>query len=642
MSFRSWFRPPRHVLTVFLVVAVVSAGALVWLAKVLLEQDQTVAKDQRRNQLDQAADRAVAVMQASLADLELQIAAREGQRNSSPPAGVAILKVDRGRITVWPEGGLLYYPEVHGLAEAPTEPFAKGEQAEFAHKDRVTAARVYSMLTAKQDPAVRAAALVRLAAVDRKIGNAAAAIDAYDRLSQISNVAVGGLPTGLIAREGRASVLEEAHRGAELQREAIELREDLLHGRWPLTKSQYQSRLQEADKWLGNANAEEEYPTDATSEAAAWLWENSRPTGPVTRRLIETGGAPMLVIWTGISDDTFNAAIADPTYLGNLCRDAVPDKELRCALSDTTDGRVLIGDPPPEHMAVLRTATKLPWGLHVFPASRKAALAASPQRPFLVSIFGVLIVVWSSGAYFIVRAISREMRVARLQSDFVAAVSHEFRSPLSSLRQISEMLKENRLPSEALRQESYGILARESERLHRLVEDLLDFGRFDAGAAVYHFAPLEIRGFLQALTAEFQDRVAASGYRVELNLPNADAYVRADAEALSLAVLNLLDNAVKYSPECRTIWVEAEADQRRVSIAVSDRGLGIPIHEQRDIFEKFVRGAESKALRIKGTGIGLSMVRHIMQAHGGEIRVISKPGEGSQFTMLLHAIGGAS
>jgi signal transduction histidine kinase len=100
-------------------------------------------------------------------------------------------------------------------------------------------------------------------------------------------------------------------------------------------------------------------------------------------------------------------------------------------------------------------------------------------------------------------------------------------------------------------------------------------------------------------------------------------------------VWNLLDNAVKYSPDCRTVWVDLEHVGNNIIVAVRDRGLGIPAKEQRAIFEKFVRGAESKARRIKGTGIGLALVRRIVQAHGGEIRVSSQPGDGSRFAVVL-------
>jgi signal transduction histidine kinase len=118
--------------------------------------------------------------------------------------------------------------------------------------------------------------------------------------------------------------------------------------------------------------------------------------------------------------------------------------------------------------------------------------------------------------------------------------------------------------------------------------------------------------------------------------PDCETHVKADREALARAIGNLIDNAVKYSPECRTVWVDVERrHQNRVSIAVRDQGLGIPVKEQRDIFERFVRGAESKARRIKGAGIGLAMVRHIVKAHDGEIVLTSRPGEGSCFTIVV-------
>lgn len=229
-----------------------------------------------------------------------------------------------------------------------------------------------------------------------------------------------------------------------------------------------------------------------------------------------------------------------------------------------------------------------------------------------------------------------------MQSDFVAAVSHEFRSPLTSLCHISEMLAGDRFASEDLRRKSYGVLVRDTDRLRRLVEGLLDFGRFEAGAAYYRFEPVEIGPFVRAMIAAFQEKVAPDGYRVELSGSTDETWVRADREALSRALWNLLDNAVKYSPQCQTVWVEVGRDAGRVSITVRDQGLGIPAHEQRGIFDKFVRGADSKALRIKGTGIGLAMVRHIVQAHGGEILLASEPGQGSRFTLLLQASGGVT
>jgi signal transduction histidine kinase len=342
-----------------------------------------------------------------------------------------------------------------------------------------------------------------------------------------------------------------------------------------------------------------------------------------------------------MSRDHLDAAIAGPLYLEGLCRQAIPDADLRWTLSDL-EGHSILGQPPPARQVVVRSAAsaKLPWTLHVFAPPEIGLGSPSPRQRLLISVFAVLAIVLFTGAYFTLRAISSELHVARLQSDFVAAVSHEFRSPLTSLRQISEMLSRDRIPSEDLRRKSYEVLERETERLHRLVEGLLDFGRFEAGAATYRFEVIEIGAFIRAIITGFQESVGPNGFKVELYALTGETYVRADREALSRALWNLLDNAVKYSPTCRTVWVEVERVHNRISIAVRDCGLGIPMHEQREIFNRFVRGADSKALHIKGTGIGLAMVRHIVRAHGGEILLASEPGQGSRFTVVLHAAGG--
>ncbi len=135
--------------------------------------------------------------------------------------------------------------------------------------------------------------------------------------------------------------------------------------------------------------------------------------------------------------------------------------------------------------------------------------------------------------------------------------------------------------------------------------------------------------------AEFREDDLPSGFAVEMNLGDEPATIEADEEALRRAIRNLLENAVKYSPECRTVWVDGRVNHREVAISVRDRGMGIEPREQRDIFQKFVRGAAAKKAGIKGTGIGLSMVRQIVEACGGEIRLESEEGAGSTFTILL-------
>jgi len=311
---------------------------------------------------------------------------------------------------------------------------------------------------------------------------------------------------------------------------------------------------------------------------------------------------------------------------------------VRLALSDS-EGHTVVGNlegATPQQALLTSADTQLPWTVHVIPADPGAASAQLAGRRRLMvlglALVAVLVVV---GSYFVSRAVTRELEVARLQSDFVSAVSHEFRSPLASLRQLSELLADGRVSSEDRRRQYYQALRRESERLHHLVEGLLDFGRMEAGAREYRFETLDPVALVQNVGREFAQEVAERGYALEFGLDGSLPTIRADREALGRALWNLLDNAVKYSPGCKTVWVEATQLDNRLAIRVRDRGLGISADERPHIFKKFVRAASADAAGVKGTGLGLAMVHHIVAAHGGEIRVESQPGVGSTFTIVL-------
>ena len=236
------------------------------------------------------------------------------------------------------------------------------------------------------------------------------------------------------------------------------------------------------------------------------------------------------------------------------------------------------------------------------------------------------------------RLIAFSLKQAQLQSDFVSAVSHEFRTPLTSLRTITELLAQKRIPDESRRQESYVLLDRETTRLHRLVEDLLDFGRMESGRKQYRIKPHDAFELMLAILEDFSEHAESHGFLVEADLGSdgsSAARIQVDEEAFRRAVRNLLDNAVKYSPVCRTIWVNAMVRDHHVLISVRDQGMGIDGDEHHAIFQKFVRGDAAKKAGINGTGIGLAMVKQISEAMGGEVRLQSEVGVGSTFTLLL-------
>jgi signal transduction histidine kinase len=318
----------------------------------------------------------------------------------------------------------------------------------------------------------------------------------------------------------------------------------------------------------------------------------------------------------------------------------VQNLEVRLALEDPS-GRLSWGRPIADADRVTRTfrETDLPWTIHVALADPVAAqVMSNARRNLLAAGFGVMLLAITAAGYFVFRAVRRELEVARLQSDFVAAVSHEFRTPLTAMCHLTEMLEEGATAPDRLPL-YYGALGREARRLHAMVESLLDFGRIDAGRRGYQFVDTDATELVEGVVRECLDRAPSAAHRIEWQArpggPREAVRIRADREALALALRNLLDNASKYSPEPSRIRVSVRPQGAFVGISVQDEGVGIPKDEHRAIFRKFARGSSARALNVRGTGIGLSMAEQIVKAHGGRLELQSEPGRGSRFTALL-------
>jgi signal transduction histidine kinase len=231
--------------------------------------------------------------------------------------------------------------------------------------------------------------------------------------------------------------------------------------------------------------------------------------------------------------------------------------------------------------------------------------------------------------------VRRELRLSRLKSDFVANVSHELKTPLALIRLYAETLELRRVPSEERKGEYYRVIGKESRRLTQLINNILDFSRIEAGRREYRMVTSDIGAVVRDVVESYRFAIEKLGFSLELEIGEELPPLELDPEALSQAVINLLNNAIKYSPEQKAIKVGVRRELERVLLSVSDRGIGIPRSEHRRIFEKFYRVETSLVHTTKGSGLGLALVQHIAEAHGGRVELVSAPGEGSTFTLSL-------
>ncbi len=240
-----------------------------------------------------------------------------------------------------------------------------------------------------------------------------------------------------------------------------------------------------------------------------------------------------------------------------------------------------------------------------------------------------------TGVWVVFRSVRREMEFVRLKSDFVSNVSHELRTPLALIRMYAETLAMGRLAEEKKKQEYYATIVKETERLTHLVNNLLNFSRMEAGRRPYALAPVDLNAAVRGVLESFSPHLGSEGFAPDVSLDPAIPPVRADLEAVQEALINILDNAVKYSGAQRYLRVATGVRPDGPYVEIEDRGRGIPSEYQKRVFETFFRVPSGRNPGASGSGLGLSIARHIMEAHGGRIDLRSTPGEGSTFTLVF-------
>jgi signal transduction histidine kinase len=248
---------------------------------------------------------------------------------------------------------------------------------------------------------------------------------------------------------------------------------------------------------------------------------------------------------------------------------------------------------------------------------------------------GALSLLIGAGMIFAYRNVSSELALAKLKSDFVSNVSHELRTPLALIRLYAETLELGRISTAGKQQQYYEIIRKESERLTSLINNILDFSRIEAGKKEYSFRETDIADLVRSTLESYRFEIEQNGFEFEQKIDNNLPPLSVDREAIARSLLNLVNNAVKYSAGRKYLGVHLYRRDGNVNLEVEDHGIGIPPKEQLKIFEKFYRVGDPLVHNTKGSGLGLSLVRHIVLAHGGHVAVESAPGHGSKFIIIL-------
>jgi signal transduction histidine kinase len=416
--------------------------------------------------------------------------------------------------------------------------------------------------------------------------------------------------------DGRPQVVQPALLDAGIGDDVFETLH--LEGSSPRAVAAVQGRREREDEREVLA-ALETMPTDAAEDAVAWIGADGRITG--TLRFKYTCG----YLHQRLIRSYFEREFRNPEL---VVRVTEPDGSILYETRPTTTQKFEVDrvmDSPGFR------------GLKLFLRYRDVTIEQDVNhwKTGTFALVGFIDLMLGAGLVLVYSNVRREMHLSRLKSDFVANVSHELKTPLALVRLFAETLEMGRVQSGEKAQEYYRVINKESQRLTQLINNILDFSRIEAGRKEYRLSPTDVGRVVASVLETYRFQIEQQGFTLEEVIDPDLPLVPADGEALTQALLNLLNNAIKYSRDVKKIRVEARRDGDTVRLTVVDHGIGVAKPEHKKIFEKFYRAEDSLVHETKGSGLGLSLVKHIMDAHGGRVEVDSTPGRGSVFTLVL-------
>lgn len=574
-----------------------------------------------------------------------------------------------------------FLPWQEDLLDNPfADSFRRAEYYEFSQKDYSRAANLYlqciSLATSQEQKAIVLESIGRSLISSKQFSTA---YSVYRELSldysHFRNKA--GHPYGIIAAFQKYAIDQRLKREEKSYEILLDLYEKITNGVWPINLSSYDFFITEIESSLEDVVSKGKFPNIQNAYTSLRRHPSPYKQTLLFTEFLKTEAIPKIKeklalmrlaeeapsgrfparLEEDISFISFNILPEfqeEKTYYGGFLWDMKPLKNtllpkilervsqetgLRLNLfaeeepSPLSDNDALISK---DSLALSFKVFPFPWKLRVIqPAFKEQERTAKRENIFYGFLLAGIVVLIFLGAFLIVRDISRESETMRLKSEFVHNVSHELKTPLTLIRLYAETLqRKGNLKSEQ-KQEAYQIITKESERLSHMINNVLDFARIEMGKKEFNFEKGELSSLVLETLDSYKYHLEKKGFTIHTDIAADLPETRFDREAMASVVINLLSNAMKFSPQKKEVTIRLYSENDNVVLKVADKGTGINPKEMNRIFERFYRIKDQVVSETRGSGLGLPLAKHIIEAHGGKIKVESEPGKGSVFYVIL-------
>ena len=568
---------------------------------------------------------------------------------------------------IFPKTGSENALEIQWEKEMPNSQFAqffkRAEFSEFSQKNYTRAAELYKECTlsapSKQHRAIAFEGLGRCLLSSKKYDEAN---KVYNELSknygQFQNKA--GHPYGIIAAFQLYEIAKENKEEENSHRILHDLYEKIREGTWLINISTYDFYITEIESVTGLQKRQSSYRQ--TLIFTDFLEKNTIPK--IKEKLsmsraageVEPGRLPI-----ALEKDFFLVSYVilpnfqlGQTFYGGFCwdlnllknqiipkvlEDITKDSGLDFKIVDERGQNITTGKEELESKESLALAFRifpLPWKLLVsHPEIKTLEKTASREIFFYGVLLAVIVALMLLGAVLIVRDISRESETTRLKTEFVHNISHELKTPLTLIRLYGETLQRKENLTNEEKKDCYEIITKESERLSHLINNVLDFSRIEMGRKEFDLKKGNLAVVIQDTLESYRYHLEKKGFAIHKDIAQDLPEMNFDGEAIASVLINLLSNAMKFSPKEKEVTVKLFRDDGNAVIQVADKGIGISPKEVTKIFQRFYQSENKIASETRGSGLGLTLVKHITEAHNGKIQVESEIGKGSTFSVIL-------